>query len=194
MSQCKDEVRTALYRFYDSAHYLLYVGISDGPWRRWREHVLTQPWYPLVKHWTVTWYDSEPQARQAELRAIRGELPRFNTADAPDPVPVRFILHPSRFAAVAVIWWLLPMVLTTVIVTCAPWHWLVIATVILALSEPVPLALLVLVGFAPEIRRFALWLDRHVIREHADADLSVGTEKAKAALEIARRDRERKQA
>jgi len=41
---CAGEGRHALYRFYDDRENLLYVGITDDPWRRWREHVLTQPW------------------------------------------------------------------------------------------------------------------------------------------------------
>jgi predicted GIY-YIG superfamily endonuclease len=40
------EQRTALYRFYDEHENLLYVGISNDPWRRWREHVYDKQWYP----------------------------------------------------------------------------------------------------------------------------------------------------
>lgn len=70
MTIAKSETRVALYRFYNSHEDLLYAGITNDPWRRWREHMLEKPWYRHVKYWTVTWYESLPQARAAELRAI----------------------------------------------------------------------------------------------------------------------------
>lgn len=186
--QCTDEIRTALYRFYDSSHELLYVGISSDPWRRWREHVQTQPWYPQVKHWTSTWYDSEEEARGAELRAISGEHPRFNIAGVPDPVPVRFAVRANPAIAVCAAWGLAPSVLAAIIVTFAHWHWLVMVALALAVSAPVCWLAVLLVCFAPVARRFGAWLDRHVVWK---TDLSVGTDKAKDALEIARGRRAR---
>ena len=56
---CAGEERHALYRFYDAREELLYVGITDEPWRRWREHVRTKPWYPRVKHQAITWYEDK---------------------------------------------------------------------------------------------------------------------------------------
>jgi hypothetical protein len=94
----KGEPRTALYRFYGTDETLLYVGITDDPWRRWREHVQTQPWYPLVKHQAITWYEDRLAAEIAERVAIRRERPRFNIAGAVRPVavelPAELVLHP----------------------------------------------------------------------------------------------------
>lgn len=87
---CIAEQRTALYRFYDAQGELLYVGITNDPWRRWRQHVQEKPWYPQVKHQSVTWYDSKSAASKAETRAIRAERPEFNIAGAlkpPKPFP-----------------------------------------------------------------------------------------------------------
>ena len=81
------EQRTALYRFYDADERLLYVGITNDPWRRWRQHVLEKSWYPQVKHQAVTWYDNRTAAEVAEYVAIRCEYPRFNIAGAVRPVP-----------------------------------------------------------------------------------------------------------
>ena len=82
------EERTALYRFFDADENLLYVGITNEPWRRWREHVLAQPWFPQVKHQAITWYDERVSAELAERTAIRREQPRFNKAHAILPVAV----------------------------------------------------------------------------------------------------------
>jgi predicted GIY-YIG superfamily endonuclease len=85
---CAGEQRTALYRFYDADEKLLYVGITNDPWRRWRQHVQEKPWYPQVKHQAVTWYDTRIAAEIAEHVAIRREHPRFNIAGAVRPVEV----------------------------------------------------------------------------------------------------------
>lgn len=163
--------RGALYRFYDSRRELLYVGFTVEPWRRWREHVRTARWYPLAKHWTVTWYDSEPEALAAELRAIKGETPRFNIAGAPEPVPVRFVVREELVVVACTAWAALPMVLTVIVGEFARWHWLVAVTVGVALSSPVPWTLVVLTCFAPDVRRLATWVDRHV--EHGGRDRGV---------------------
>jgi hypothetical protein len=165
--RCAGEDRTALYRFYDSARERLYVGISNDPWRRWREHVLTASWYPQARHWTVSWYDSEHAARQAETKAIIGEFPRFNKAGAPEPAPVRFTVRFGAIGAACVPWAMLPPFLAIAAVL-THWYWLVPVTVVASLSVPVPLAVLFLASFGPEIRRFGSWLDRHVINEQLD--------------------------
>src|SRR5260370_1126197 len=89
------EQRTALYRFYDATENLLYVGITNDPWRRWRQHVQEKSWYPQVKHQAVTWYDSRIAAEVAEHVAIRCERPRFNVAGAVRPVAVEVPAEPA---------------------------------------------------------------------------------------------------
>ena len=39
-----DETPTALYRFFDTAGALLYVGITDAVKRRFAEHSAQKPW------------------------------------------------------------------------------------------------------------------------------------------------------
>lgn len=93
------EQRTALYRFYDADVKLLYVGITNDPWRRWREHVREQPWYPQVKHQAVTWYESKFTAERAERAAIRCEHPQFNLAGADEPIPEELPARPTEMHA-----------------------------------------------------------------------------------------------
>lgn len=155
------EVRTALYRFYDAAGDLLYVGITSDPWRRWREHVLTRPWYPRVKSWTVTWYENEEGARRAELKAIRGERPVFNKAGAPEPRTVRFAVRRETAMAVCTVWTLLPVILAVGLGICH-WEWLKWPEIIALIDFPAPLALLAAAEFTPQIKQAAAWLDRHV--------------------------------
>jgi hypothetical protein len=158
--------RVALYRFYDAREGLLYAGISNEPWRRRKEHALTQPWYPQVRHQAITWYDTERQARAAETRAIREERPQFNVTGAVRPARARFTIRPVWWANAAGVLLVAPMLMALAV-----------------LSVPVPLlrAVLVpgtvvvaLVGFAvaftalaivsaPQVRRLAAWVERNSI-------------------------------
>jgi hypothetical protein len=78
-----DDHRTALYRFYDAAGALLYVGITHDIEERWGNHRTTKEWWPDVAHQTVEWYDTRPAALAAEVVAIRTEEPRYNVASSP---------------------------------------------------------------------------------------------------------------
>jgi DNA-binding transcriptional regulator YhcF (GntR family)/predicted GIY-YIG superfamily endonuclease len=75
------EGRTALYRYYDAADSLLYIGISDDPDRRRDEHAVTaaDTWYPLAVSRRVGWFDTRAEAEGAEKLAIKQEKPRFNS-------------------------------------------------------------------------------------------------------------------
>lgn len=181
VTEAGGETRTAIYRFYDTHRVLLYVGITNEPWRRWREHVLTQPWYPQARHWTVTWHDSEQAARRAELKAIRGERPRFNKADAPEPVPVRSTVHRQAAITACAAWASLSPLMAAVMVA-ARWYWLKWPVIVVSLDVPVPLALVCLFAFTAEFRRFAAWLDCHV----TDGAASIGHERAGKVLALAR--------
>lgn len=70
--------KTALYRMFDGDHVLLYVGISYRLGARWEEECRQALWWPLVKRQTVIWYDSRPEAEEAEDVAIKSESPLFN--------------------------------------------------------------------------------------------------------------------
>jgi hypothetical protein len=156
------ETRTSLYRFFDEEHGLLYVGITNDPWRRWREHVLTQPWYPQAKHWTVTWHDTEPAARRAELKAIRGERPRFNIADLPAPVQPGFTVREQTVATACSVWLSLGWCLA---VSVATWHvhWVLVVSLPFLFTSPAVVAIFGLVFFTGQVRRVLAWIDQHVV-------------------------------
>lgn len=70
--------RTALYRFFDAAGNLLYVGVTKNPKSRWQTHALEQCWWHLVTRNEVTWCPSRREAAAAEKQAIRDEDPVYN--------------------------------------------------------------------------------------------------------------------
>lgn len=73
--------RTALYRFYDAAGELLYIGISNDPDARWKSHRYgIAKWPTLVASRKDEWYDSRWAAEEAEVAAIKAERPLFNSS------------------------------------------------------------------------------------------------------------------
>lgn len=74
--------RTALYRLFDAAEQLLYVGISTQPETRWTQHAADKPWWPLVQHRKLEWHPNRKAAEDAELAAVQTEEPLYNTAGA----------------------------------------------------------------------------------------------------------------
>lgn len=80
--------RTALYRMFNQANDLLYVGIARSPEDRWAVHAYTaaRTWWPLVSRKTVDWLPSREEALKVELEAIRTEAPKYNVAGVPSPL------------------------------------------------------------------------------------------------------------
>jgi hypothetical protein len=160
--------RCSLYRFYDGTEKLLYVGISNEPWRRRREHAYSQPWWPQVRHQAVTWYDAEWQAREAETRAIKGELPRFNKAGAvrAEPVTMGFALklRPMRWAfwgaLLSTAIWVPVVIMACTRPTPLMQDVLVPITLTACVTGPAALFVAVILTASPLIARFAAWLDR----------------------------------
>lgn len=68
----------ALYRFFDSADDLLYIGICREPLKRWYTHA-GKSWWPRVETFRVVWFPSRTEAERAEMEAIRAEHPPHNT-------------------------------------------------------------------------------------------------------------------
>jgi hypothetical protein len=71
---------TALYRLFTSDGYLLYVGISVDPKRRFKEHHRAE-WWPEVDtaRTVIEWLDcGGHEAERIELAAIRAEFPWHN--------------------------------------------------------------------------------------------------------------------
>jgi predicted GIY-YIG superfamily endonuclease len=69
---------TALYRLYDRAGVLLYVGISNDVHGRIRTHRMEKTWGPLIADSRIEFYATRVSALDAEATAIRRERPRFN--------------------------------------------------------------------------------------------------------------------
>lgn len=69
-----------LYRFYDEAFDLLYVGQSGDAFGRLLQHVQRQPWADEVASWQrdPVVYGSQWAVREAERLAIATEWPRYN--------------------------------------------------------------------------------------------------------------------
>lgn len=78
-----DAVPTAVYRFYNSSLVLLYVGITDSPAGRWRDHAKKKPWWPQVAERTLVWHPNRKDAAAEELEAIRTEKPIYNVVGKP---------------------------------------------------------------------------------------------------------------
>lgn len=76
---------TALYRFFDGAGQLLYVGITRNPESRFaahaREKALT--WWPRAARHTVEWFETRRIAADAEAAAIATEQPIHNLSRNP---------------------------------------------------------------------------------------------------------------
>ncbi len=75
--------RTAMYRYYDADGVLLYLGITDDTYQRWRSHEIKARWWALVASSTVEWYPSREAAADAEKLAIAEEKPLRNIKDVP---------------------------------------------------------------------------------------------------------------
>lgn len=70
----------AVYRLFDEAGALLYVGMSHWPAGRIDNHRKDKPWRHEIHRWAVTWYRSKDAALSIERTAIEAELPKYNRA------------------------------------------------------------------------------------------------------------------
>lgn len=70
--------RTALYHIYGDADLLLYIGISKDFGQRWKSEAKACSWWAEHRRMTVLWYDSRPEAKEAEEAAIKAEHPKHN--------------------------------------------------------------------------------------------------------------------
>lgn len=68
----------ALYRFYDHAGVLLYIGITANVGSRFKQHGREKPWWADVHSITLEHYDSREAVLEAERAAIVAEQPRYN--------------------------------------------------------------------------------------------------------------------
>jgi predicted GIY-YIG superfamily endonuclease len=79
--------RTALYRLYDAADALLYIGITKNPKERFYGHAY-KSWWKQVARKDVTWLNADwRSALKIEAKAIREERPAFNGTHNEPRVP-----------------------------------------------------------------------------------------------------------
>lgn len=66
-----------LYRHW-AGEELLYVGISNNPFRRIKEHSRDSRWWDRIDRITLEHFTSRSAAEKAERGAIDAEAPRYN--------------------------------------------------------------------------------------------------------------------
>ncbi len=71
-------VPTALYRHFDAAGRLLYVGISLNSVARLGQHLRTAAWFFDISRVEIEWFPARVDAEQAERAAILTERPLHN--------------------------------------------------------------------------------------------------------------------
>jgi predicted GIY-YIG superfamily endonuclease len=93
---------TAVYRFYDDADRLLYVGITSNLPTRFRDHQSGSSWWTEQRRATVVWMDSRAEAADEERAAICSEKPQCNIQGTrPRPSGRRRRLDPDTRQAIA---------------------------------------------------------------------------------------------
>jgi predicted GIY-YIG superfamily endonuclease len=72
---------TTLYRVFDAADSLMYVGISSRRnLRRLAEHEHGKPWWTEARRVSLQHFPTREDAAEAERDAIRDERPKYNIA------------------------------------------------------------------------------------------------------------------
>ena len=70
-----------LYRLYDREGSLLYVGITNDIFNRWKEHSNDKHWFEDVHRFEREVYPDRESVEHAERIAIQDEGPRYNVAN-----------------------------------------------------------------------------------------------------------------
>lgn len=78
-----------LYRHYDTAGRLLYVGQTCDLIRRSQEHMRLAPWRHLIAHIEIERYRHLETVDWAERRAVEVERPMFNRSLGSRPVQAK---------------------------------------------------------------------------------------------------------
>jgi predicted GIY-YIG superfamily endonuclease len=78
-----NERACAVYRCYDAAGALQYIGSSFNPEERMKEHRMSRRWAQHTAKRTDQWFATEPEARAAEREAIGAEIPPGNLDGVP---------------------------------------------------------------------------------------------------------------
>jgi len=67
-----------LYRHWSDAGGLLYVGVTNNPGKRIKDHKRGSAWFEGVGNITLEKFDSRPEVLRAEKDAIQKENPEYN--------------------------------------------------------------------------------------------------------------------
>lgn len=78
MTQGTRSTHTTLYRLYNDAADLLYVGIAGNPGRRFEQHAEDKPWWSEVAATKLEHFATREAACAAEVAAITTEKPQHN--------------------------------------------------------------------------------------------------------------------
>jgi hypothetical protein len=97
-------VPTSIYRLFNEAGELLYVGITHRRYYRLHEHAATKPWWDEVATATFQHVLTRRAAIDAETKAIADENPRYNvvrprvypTPPKPTERRVKGVYHPNH--------------------------------------------------------------------------------------------------
>jgi hypothetical protein len=76
---------TTLYRFYNDAGELLYVGITHRPQERFSHHRAFSSWWEVAATSRLERFPTRAEAENAERRAILTEVPVHNVAGTSSP-------------------------------------------------------------------------------------------------------------
>jgi predicted GIY-YIG superfamily endonuclease len=88
---------TKLYRYYDSAGALLYIGISKNAIQRLSEHEADKRWQTDISSIRIETFSDRIAAHDAERRAIASENPAHNLVRYAAPMPSQRRERPRRF-------------------------------------------------------------------------------------------------
>lgn len=87
-----------VYRHFSADGELLYIGMSICVSQRTKAHS-TKEWFKEISSITLEHHDSLPDARYAEICAIKNESPKYNRVHSknppPKPSPTVFESHPE---------------------------------------------------------------------------------------------------
>ena len=80
---------TCVYRLYDDAWNLLYVGVTQTDLaHRFNGHSRVKEWWPNVTRVRIEWHTEVYKALDHERESIRNERPQFNIRSRVDPEPL----------------------------------------------------------------------------------------------------------
>ncbi|WP_413808168.1 GIY-YIG nuclease family protein [Streptomyces sp. OE57] len=72
-----------MYRLYNSAGELLYIGISKDPLHRWAQGHRHTSWWREVASFTWDWYPTRQAARKVEQAALAADAALCNIHSTP---------------------------------------------------------------------------------------------------------------